>query len=152
MEHGFVQFYERMESFFRQITDNRFDDDRQMHSDSITMDNIWIYIQIFLAANCFNSVVFLGEILIFHRKIIRGTVCHAFRVLCNGVAARWRKTVINLRVHINMVIHLAKNEILRVFHVFRNGIASRWRKIVVNLRVCIHVVIHLTRNAVFRRN
>lgn len=155
MEHGFIQFYERMESFYRQMTDRQSNDDRQLHSDSITMDNIWIYIIIFVAANCFNSVVFLGEIVIFHRETIRRAVRRAFRVFCNGVAARWRKFVINLRVYIQIVSYFARNAIVRVcrgFGVFSNGVAARWKRVVVNLRVFISMVIHLMRNALFRRN
>lgn len=70
VEHGFLRFYNSLELFYKQLTRKVADRDLQYQSTAITMDNIWIYVYIFTAANCFNFFVFLCDILVFHRKKI----------------------------------------------------------------------------------
>lgn len=78
VEHGFVQFYERLETFYKQL---KSETDEQFVSQAITMDNIWIYVYIFVGANGFSCVVFLCENLYFHRK----KLLNAINVMLSGI-------------------------------------------------------------------
>lgn len=76
LEHGFDRFFDRFESFSRELHDrsttSSFSEDQRFQSQAIAMENIWIYVCIFLASNCTNIVIFLCEILLFYRKKILG--------------------------------------------------------------------------------
>lgn len=127
VEHGFIRFYERMESFFKQLADRSSHEDLQMQSLAITMDNIWIYLYIFAAANCFSCAVFLCEILIFHRE--RGqraigeeiTACREVIVFC------WRKLLTCLRMLRNRIVFFWKR-LLTILSALRNRLVSSWRQ------------------------
>lgn len=73
VEHGFKKFYDDLEVFYRKLDGVKdHDKNQQFQSRAITMDNIWIYVYIFVGANCMNFLIFFAEILYFHReKIIR---------------------------------------------------------------------------------
>lgn len=68
VEHGLIQFFDRMESSSKRRIIRPDQDDRRFQSAAITMDNIWIYIYIFAAGNCVGGFVFLGELAVFHRS------------------------------------------------------------------------------------
>lgn len=93
VEHGFLQFYDRLESFFIRLKHKPSDEDQQLQSQNITMENIWIYAYIFLWANCFNTVVFLCEIVFFHRVKIWRVLCDLFYTCYNAIVSCWRKVL-----------------------------------------------------------
>lgn len=97
VEHGFLQFYDRLETFFRRLTDKTQDVEKRFESMPITMDNIRIFVFVFLGAHCFNCVVFLCEHLIFHRKKIVRAFIAASHQCEKGTLSCWRKILMKLR-------------------------------------------------------
>lgn len=67
------------------------------------MENIWIYVYIFVGANCFSCGVFFCEIIIFHRVKILGAISEAFHVCRRLVALYWRKFWANFKALVRLV-------------------------------------------------
>lgn len=65
-------------------------DDQQFQSQTITMDNIWIYVYIFAAAHCFNFVV-KCKILVFHRKRILAAINIVLIACGEAIVFYWTK-------------------------------------------------------------
>lgn len=69
VEYGFYKFYKDMEYNLKQLDSRSLVDesDYNVRSQTIEMDHIWLYVYGFVIVNCCNFIVFLVEILIFHR-------------------------------------------------------------------------------------
>lgn len=104
VEHGFLQFFDRLETSFNRMTNYSMQEDQNLQSQMISMENIWIYVYFFLLANCFNFVVFLCEHLVFHRKKIYRTLSAAFRIFRNAIAFCWMQFLTNLRALIRSIM------------------------------------------------
>lgn len=144
VEHGIFRFFTEMEAFLTKLTLRTtlglLNDGQQLQSESITMDNIWIYAHIFIAANCFSSAVFLGEILIFLRK----KILRALRAMVRKMALK-RKRIARkssefprrcMRI-ISGAFQVSSKAIVSSWmrhmtslHSLSSGIASSWRKLV----------------------
>lgn len=75
VESGILQFYRRWELHLRQLSLRRFNDNKpQINSDIITMDHLWIYVYGYFLAMGLCTMVFVGEILHFHRARIMGAM------------------------------------------------------------------------------
>lgn len=105
VEHGFWQFYNRLESFYKQLTDTSSYENQQFQTEAITMENIWIYFYIFVYANCFNCGVLICEIIVFHRFRILRTMSEAFRVYRRVVTLCWREFGMNFNALITLVVN-----------------------------------------------
>lgn len=132
VEHGFLQFYDRLELFFKRISDKSSHEDQTFSSQMITLENIWIYVYFFLLANCFNSGVFLCEILIFHRKKILRTLTETFQRCRIAIAACWRAIFSNARKMYRGLTF--------IFSRCSNAIVSCGRKLSTNMRALFHPI------------
>lgn len=155
VEHGFMRFYERLETFFHPLTQGPTDENHQFQFEAITMQNIWIYVYIFAAANCFSCLVFLGEIVVFHRRKIYKRIRGIFVDIRNALAFYWRnlKGLLSQCRQANAFIWRAFQTNVRAvsISVFRQcrkaGEFSR-QKLLENSRATLRA----TRNIIFRRN
>lgn len=137
VEHGFVQFYDRMETFIRQLTLKSSSDDQQLQSGAITMDNIWIYVSMYAAANCFGGFVFLCEIVTFHRKKIWRTVTRAFTECRRIIAVYWQKLLTKARAMVAAFLNALKrsgNHARTTINSIRDTLNGLWT----NLYALIH--------------
>lgn len=97
VEHGFLRFYKQLESFGGKLTHGSPQEDQNFQSAAIKMDNVWIYIYIFTASNCFAVFIFLCEIVTFHREKIWRPVTRAFKAFRRVVAVYWQICLANVR-------------------------------------------------------
>lgn len=72
VEHGFVGFFDQTELFVKRLTlhSPQYNFDKRFQSAAITMENIWIYVYIFAAANSLAAFAFLCELTVFHHEKI----------------------------------------------------------------------------------
>lgn len=124
---GLLQIYDRLESFFNRLSDKSSYEDQTFQSQMITLENIWIYVYFFLLANCFNSGVFLCEILIFHRKELLRTLTVAFQRCRIANAACWRAVFGNMCKMLRSLIFIIARCIITI--------VSCGRKLSTNMRV-----------------
>lgn len=97
VEHGFVNFYDRLEVFFRQLTDKSSNGEPQFQSEEISMENIWIYVKVCFVMHCFNCMVFMCELLIFHRKKIFRALLRLYHGCRKVIASWWTELVSTAR-------------------------------------------------------
>lgn len=82
VEHGFWQFYNRIELLFNDLSYPSSSNRKQrFKGQAITMDNIWIYLYMFVGGHCLAALVFLGENLVFFmarssERKVRSTLSH----------------------------------------------------------------------------
>lgn len=95
VEHGLYQFYKNMETFLIEMKmkiQQRHADGEQQDVESITMDQIWLYVWIFLLANAFSTFVFIGENMFYHRKIVATFLMVKLRMM--GAFIMWQLKLI----------------------------------------------------------
>lgn len=107
LEYGFIRFYDRMESFFRELNHKPSMENQQLQSEAIVMNNIWIYVEIFLAASCFNIAVFACEILIFNRKKILSPLIQAMGACQKVIKSFWSHLLTKISIIVRSTRDLA---------------------------------------------
>lgn len=129
VEHGFIEFFDRMESFFRKLSLTSSEKDERSQSAAITMENFWIFVYIFAAFNSFGAFIFLCEIIVFHWR----TIIRAFNARCRATAFYWRKLIAYVRIMF-LSIWNALNATSVWLRVKLRPIYNVWHGLWINLR------------------
>lgn len=115
LEHGFIRFYDRFASFSTELRDKSSLSfkDQQLQSQAITVENIWVYVYIFLGANCINTVIFLCEIFIFYRKRILSAFFQGVEKTRRVAISCCKYFSTKIRVFLRVVIRSARRLVFR---------------------------------------
>lgn len=129
VEHGFIGFFERMEAFYKKLDTNSTEEDTTSQSAAITMENIWIFVYIFGAANSFGTLIFLWELSIFHHEKIRHAIIRTFNATRRVIAPHWRKLMMNVEAMFVSIPNASRGLSIWLtakLHSFQNALNGLW--------------------------
>lgn len=122
VEHGFVDFFNRMDLYCKKATSYLSQEDQQFQSAAIKMDNIWVYIYMYAVLNGLSAFIFLCEIVAFYRNKIWRDISRRFNACRRWIAVYWRKSSANVHAIYASIRNAVNRFVVRLRAFVRTGV------------------------------